>query len=57
MKKNTTKLPKTKKCDYCKKRKKTKDMYWIGKTPYEPLNVADRVYWICDECNLEKDIV
>ncbi len=57
MKKITTKLPKTKKCDYCKKRKKTKDMYWIGRTPHEPLNVADKVYWICDECNLEKDIV
>ena len=44
--------PKTKKCNYCNKRKKIEDMYHLGK-----LEIDSKDYWICDNCNLKHDIV
>tara|TARA_R110002051_G_C8729251_1_gene497669 strand:- start:1659 stop:1949 length:291 start_codon:yes stop_codon:yes gene_type:complete len=44
------KASKTKKCDYCQKRKKKDTMYFLYKE-------AKKEYWICDECNWEHDIV
>ena len=44
--------PITKKCDWCDKRKKVKDMYRIGKFN----ETHKKEYWICGKCNIEFDV-
>ena len=60
-------MTKTKKCNWCCKRKLTKDMYHIGvmknlrkiKKVKGVLKVYDDEtdYWICNEFNLKEDII
>ena len=45
-------LPKTRKCDWCKKRKSVEQGYWLGKFENET-----KEWFICRECNLKHDIV
>lgn len=44
------KKPKTKKCDYCNKRKDKENMYFL-------LKEDRKEYWICNKCNYEHDVV
>ena len=44
-------LQKTKKCDWCKKRKTVEQGYWLGK--FE----SEKDWFICQQCNLEKEVV
>ena len=44
------KKTKTKKCDWCYKRKKVENMYYIG-------IVTIKHWWICGECNYKHDII
>ena len=45
-------MTKTKKCDWCKKRKKVEAMYLLGK-----LKETDKKeYWICGNCNYKYDV-
>lgn len=60
-------MTKTKKCNWCNKRKKTERMYHIGimkglrkiKKVKGVLKVYDDEtdYWICNECNLKEDVI
>lgn len=45
-------LPKTRKCDWCKKRKSVENGYLIGK-----LDNEKKCWFICVECNLKHDVV
>ena len=45
-------LPKTRKCDWCEKRKLVEHGYWLGKFKNET-----KEWFICRECNLEHDVV
>ena len=47
------KLYKTKKCDWCKKRKKIGKMNYLGKVT----STSKKIYWICDDCNFKHDII
>ncbi len=47
------KLYKTKKCDWCKKRKEIGKMNYLGKIT----STSKKIYWICDDCNFKHDIV
>lgn len=43
-------MTKTKKCDYCNKRKNKGNMYFL-------LKENKKEYWICDTCNYKHDVV
>lgn len=45
-------LPKTRKCDWCKKRKSAENGYLLGK-----LDNEKKCWFICVECNLKHDVV
>jgi len=45
-------MSKTKKCNWCNKRKKVVSIYQLGKTSKDNKN-----YNICINCNIEKEIV
>lgn len=45
-------LPKTRKCDWCEKRKSVEQGYWLGKFKNETKD-----WFICQSCNLEHDVV
>lgn len=45
-------LPKTRKCDWCKKRKSVEQGYWLGK-----FENGTKDWFICQKCNLEHDVV
>lgn len=46
------KIPKTKICDWCYKRKSVEEGYWIGEF------LTPKKYWfICKKCNLIHDAV
>jgi hypothetical protein len=45
-------LPKTRKCDWCDKRKSVEQGYWLGKFENQTKD-----WFICVECNLKHDIV
>ena len=44
-------LPKTKKCDWCKKIKSAEQGYCLGKFERK------KDWFICQQCNLEKEVV
>jgi hypothetical protein len=50
----TNKISKTKKCDWCKKRKIIDNGYYIGKLESSK---SDKEYFICVDCNLKYNIV
>ena len=43
---------KSKKCDWCRKNKKINDGYLLGK-----FKNSNKIYFICDKCNLKHDVV
>lgn len=45
-------LPKTRKCDWCDKRKSVEQGYWLGK-----FENGSKDWFICQECNLKHDVV
>ena len=45
-------MSKTKKCNWCNKRKKVDSIYQLGKHPKDNKN-----YNICIDCNIEKEIL
>jgi len=45
--------PKTKKCDWCKKRKPIKDIYILGAIP----ETGKKVWCICVDCNHKNDVI
>jgi len=45
-------IPKTRKCDWCKKRKSVEKGYWLGK-----FENGTKDWFICVECNLTHDVV
>jgi hypothetical protein len=45
-------LPKTRKCDWCKKRKFVEQGYWLGK-----FENGTKDWFICVKCNLTHDVV
>jgi hypothetical protein len=50
----TNKISKTKKCDWCNKRKIIDNGYYIGKLKS---SIIDKEYFICVDCNLKYNIV
>jgi site-specific DNA-adenine methylase len=51
---NQMKIIKTKKCDWCNKRKNIDNGYYIGKLES---SISDKEYFICVGCNLKYNIV
>ena len=51
---NQMKIIKTKKCDWCNKRKNIDNGYYIGKLESSK---TDKEFFICVDCNLKHDIV
>ena len=51
---NQIKIIKTKKCDWCNKRKNIDNGYYIGKLESSK---TDKEFFICVDCNLKHDIV
>jgi hypothetical protein len=45
-------LTKTRKCDWCDKRKLVEQGYWLGK-----FKNGNKDWFICRECNLKHDVV
>ena len=43
--------PKSKKCDWCNKRKLIRKGYWLGK--YD----TKKDWFICEPCNLQYDVI
>ena len=62
-------MTKTKKCNWCNKRKKVEAMYHLGvfkgkvvvETDNGELEIVEckdnTDYWICNECNLKEDVI
>jgi site-specific DNA-adenine methylase len=51
---NQMKISKTKKCDWCNKRKNIDNGYYIGKLESSK---TDKEFFICVDCNLKHNIV
>jgi site-specific DNA-adenine methylase len=51
---NQMKIIKTKKCDWCNKRKNIDNGYYIGKLES---SISDKEFFICVDCNLKHNIV